>query len=726
MNDRQARLNALLLALGLCSSALASALETIDDGALADVSGQSGIDLYIRSNAIGNSATSVLLNIDDGSANEAGLLQSGLQLTSIGNQGAATTTPFVAHTTLDVATVGGLPAIALQTDWTRMRSSHALNVVDAAGTPASNGFGTMAMDSAGSFRLTGVNGLFNGGSSNAARQLHLTIGTPQVGQATPGSYGQVYYRQGGVGSPELVLDKIYLDLGLTPGTGGSFGFCDPAAAGGCGSFGTGRNGFYLNAPHLDFNTSWAVNYRGSPTGSFTTANGDSGGLAYWGWTGGFDNAELLVSAGGIWAPTPGYDPLQPASRSQGLNLAFHGDYDSNFVWLVGQAGGRSLLRFGNWTKLTGAPYALNVPNLTLDVINANQGPGGLCWGASAYGTAAGPCSTATFTRSSGKVVTGQFLNLPPTATNLALAVRQFSLQAYSSNVQVLDDMNGNGLFTDTVNVNGKNIAETETYPWGLIYTFGTLDGNVYLYPGNAAGTGNGMAADIMLMSQSFANGSNKLLGNTNFMIADTTTGMGIGLFQSNLLFAARKMYTNLLPTGIQMTTNDARLAIQGRFGGGSVPNLTQVNVISDWDINLEFSRLESLLYAASSNGYPYLGFETRMTLVNSSSSIASTDADGSYFALAEPSRPDVEFRVANLTGDLETKNGRLFLISAADNVNAPDQVRRLQIAQDIYIGSSVSGGGAPLIGEVKFSGASLGRIAIPSGQWYSSMTLKPQ
>lgn len=722
MDNRHLRLQALTLAVALGNTLSAVAMESIDDGALADVSGQSGIDLYVRSNAIGNSGTSVLVNIDDGTANEAGLLQSALQLTSIGNQGAATTTPFVAHTQIDVASVGGQPALALQSDWTRMRASHNLNVVDAAGTPASNGFGTMVMDTTGSFRLTGVNGLLNGGASNSARQLHLTIGSPQVGVATPGSYGQIYYRQGGAGSPELVLDKIYLDLGLTPGTGGSFGFCDPGAAGGCGSFGTGRNGFYLNAPHLDFNASWAVNYRGTPTGSFTTANNDSGGLAYWGWTGGFNNAELLVSAGGIWTPTPGYDPQQPSGRSQGLNVAFHGDYDSNFAWLVGQAGGRSLLRFGNWTKLTGATYALNAPNVTLDVINASQGPGGLCWGASAYGTASGPCSSTTFTRSSGKVVTGQFLNLPPSATSLALAVRQFSLQAYSSNVQVLDDMNNNGVFTDTVG----GIAETQTYPWGLIYTFGTLDGNVYLYPGNAAGTGNGMAADIMLMSQSFANGSNKLLGNTNFMISDSDTGMGIGLFQSNLLFAARKMYTNLLPGGLQMSTNDARLAIQGRFGGGSVPNLTQVNVISDWDINLEFSRLESLLYAASSNGYPYLGFETRMTLVNSSTSIASPDADGSYFALAEPSRPDVEFRVANLTGDLETKNGKLFLISAADTVNAPDQVRRLQIAQDIYIGSSVSGGGNPLIGEVKFSGASLGRIAIPSGQWYSSMTLKPQ
>lgn len=701
-------------------SPIALGMELVSDADLSDISGQQGIDITISSNAIGSASTNVAVNMDPSTTSSAALREVGMQLRPIGNSGASSGSPFKITTNVDAGTVSGVPRFSLNTDWTRMRvSTSNLDLLNASSTPSTYGLGALVIDTSGSLVYRG-RGLFNG-AVDSSRLLHLTIGTPQVGVSAPGSYGQIYYRQSAAAnSPELIFDKFYLDVGLTAGTGGGLGFCASGTA--CGTFGSTRDGLYLNAPHLDVTATWATNYRSNTSlGSYTTANNDVAGIAYWGWTGGYNNAELLVSGGGVWpGGSAAYDPKLPTGRTGGLNLAFHGDYDSNFSWLVGQAGGLALLKFGNWTKLSGATWALDVPNITLDMVNSGQGVGGLCWGASAYGTSAG-CTGTNYTRPNGQTVSGRYIELAPDATAMATIVRGLSLQAYSSNVQVLDDMNKDGDFSDTVL--GK--PETESYGWSLMYTMGAFDGNIYLYPGNAANNGNGLRADMIWMSQSFSNGSNKLLGNTNFMIGDTTAGTGIGLFQANLLYAAKKLGVELLPTGIQLQTADARFAVQGRFGGGTIPNLSAPNIISDVDMNLEFSKLNMLLYPATSNGYPYLGYSMAAKFGTASAGIASADPDGSYISLSEPSRSDVNFRVAKINGDVELQNGQIFLISGADAVNAPDQVKRLRFANDILVGTTVSGG-SPVTADIKFSGSNLGSIAIPSGRMYSSLTLKPQ
>lgn len=705
----------------LACASLAYGMESVSDADLSDISGQQGIDITISSNAIGGASTNVAINMDPSTASSATLRDVGLQLTPIGTNGASSGTPFKITSKLDAGTASGTPRFSLNTDWTRIRvSTNSLDLLNASSTASTYGLGSVVFDSSGSMVFRG-SGLFNGNATDSSRLLHLTIGTPQVGVASPGASGQLYYRQSSAaGAPELIFDKLYMDVGLTAGTGGGLGICTSGSA--CGTFGSNREGLYLNAPHLDVAATWATNYRANTSaGSYTTMNPDVAGIAYWGWTGGYNNAELLVSGGGVWpGSSAAYDPKLPSGRTGGLNLAFHGDYDNNFTWLVGQAGGLALLKFGNWTKLSGATWALDAPNITLDMINSGQGVGGLCWGASSYGTSAG-CTSTNYTRPNGQTVSGRYVELAPDATAMAAIVRGLSLQAYSSNVQVLDDMNKDGDFSDTVS--GK--PETESYGWSLMYTMGAFDGNIYLYPGNAANNGNGLRADMIWMSQSFSNGSNKLLGNTNFMIGDTAAGTGIGLFQANLLYAARKLGIELLPTGIQLQTADARFAVQGRFGGGTIPNLSAPNIISDIDLNLEFSKLNMLLYPATSNGYPYLGYSMAAKFGTASAGIASSDPDGSYFSLSEPSRSDVNFRVAKINGDVELKNGQIFLISGADTVNAPDQVKRLRFANDIYLGSSVSGGSA-VTADIKFSGSALGSIAIPSGRMYSSLTLKPQ
>lgn len=778
----------------------ALAIEQVSDDDLSEITAQDGVTLVINGQV--RDAGTLTINPDAGVAGVSATLQyTGASATepligAIGNNGVNTVTlgGKVAYTTTidaDIGAAGATPGVslAMQSTWNRMRLQVG-NMLAYAGDAGSGsptiGYGALALDGAGSSSFKQQAGGFLGSPINIANnQLHLTIGGKQF---DPGAtvlannpYGQFYYRQGAAGTgAELVLDKFYFDVGFTPGTGGMISACGKSTT--CnpltyGGFTAGRSGLYIGTPHLDFNMTYAINMRAQPlggaAGGFRTDQADSLGMAYFGWTGGFNNAELLLSSGGLWTPSAvagtRYNPDNPedatggytaATRSQGLNISFHADFDNLFTWVVGQAGARAVLGFGDWASLPNAApgkvWGLNAPNIAIDVVNAgSSAPGGLCWGGQAYGNqslcqgtigATGPTAKwANGALAPGVAVTatkpGTFMNLPPTATGIALAVRDLSLQAYSRNVTIYDDMNNNGLYTDTVG----GIAETKTYQWALIYTLGQIDANIFYYPGDTAGTSNGVTTDVVFMSQSFfpngSDGNNVLLGNTNLMIRDSAKTLGIGFVQSNLLFAAKKFNIALIagPTGpagtggIQLSSNDVRFEFQGLLAGGPSPVLTASNFekIFYLDLNLQMSKFVALLYPDASNGYPFLGYSARMTFgdttiapTNSSIGVPAA-ADGTYFSLGEPSNPKTDFRIANITGDVNVTSGRLFLISANDAVNAPDKVRRLQIAETIQIGTAVSGGAA-LSGQVKFGGQPLGAITIPSGQIYSSFILKPQ
>lgn len=794
----------------LMSSGAAWSLEAVDDNDLASVTGQTGLSVGFSSNSqIGGASSQVQWNPNGlGAASSAALEMNGVQFSAIGTDGATPASPnFLLTNTLDLGGNGaGSNAVSLGMSWTRMRQSipsiYLANGSSGSLVNSSSSFGSSVIDSSGSFLLTNQGGgiLAGGGVSGAAggtptftgvagRVLTLTLGVPQLGVVSPTDPGaQIYYRQGAVGSPELVMSKIYLETGFSSATGGVFGACGNTTS--CGTFASGQAGIYIGAPKLDFNFTYALDYRASPSATqpFTTAANDYTGLAYSGWKGSFDNAELLVAAGGMWPGQSSYSPDNPSGRNQGINFAFHGNYDSNFNWVVGQAGGTAVLEFGNWTTLSGANWALNSPNLTVSVVNPGQGPGGLCWGASVYGTNSGACQTSVTRVYDGLKMTPQFLDVAPglgaaNATSLGIAFRDLSLQAYSTNVTLLDDVDGNGDYTGTVNVNGKSVAETRTFGWGLMYTLGKVDGNIYLYPGNYAqgstsSSGNGVTLDVLMMSQSTASNSNKLLGNTNFMIADTTKGYGIGLMEANLLFAAHQLNFNLTNSGIELKTNDLRMEVNGRLGGGTVPNLTQQVNLSNLDVNLEGAvdfylagantktasqdtatnnqyttfisgtstpAIDTYTYNNPYTGkpYPYLAFSGTMTLGNSATfgkgcsdpTTMAFSCTDSYVSLGEPSQPGVDVRFADLQGTVKVINGRVFLISQGDPVMAPDQLPRLQIAADVQVGATA--GGNPLATNVmmgtlntsgNFSGnySALGSIVIPSGQMYSSIILKPQ
>lgn len=780
------------------ASSVGYAADSLPDSELADVTGQSGLAIQVNGDLAASSGN-VQWNPNAGSSASATEQFSGLTIGAIGSNGATSSGPgtFTISSQLngsngagfDVGSNGTTTGMGLdmRMTWGRTRIS-AQDVyayqgdATAATATHTNGFGSFALDTSGTFALVQQtsNGLLSYNPPNIANnQLYLTIGSPQIGvvQDPVGHpYGQFYYRQGAVGSPELILDRVWLQTGFAAGVGGVIGMCGPNAP--CGQMGstphpfvanasTGQNvsGLYLATPKLDFNFTYALNYRGNPgTNGFTTTQNDVLGLAYWGWTGDFQNAELVIGSGGGYSVETNnrYDPNVPTTRNQGLNLAFHGNYDpGNFNWVVGQAGGGTLLEFGGWTKFGDATWGLSAPNITLSVINSSQGVGGLCWGAGIYGNASSGCGGASLTWPYGYHPAGaEFLNMTPTATNIdsgtnltaipSLWIRNMSLQAWSTNVTVLDDKNGNGIF---------DAGESQTYNWGLIYTLGTADGNISLYPGNGSG-GDGLKADILFMSQSFNNKTtnttnNPLYGNTNFMIEDTSSKMAVGYYDANFLLAMKAANIVLGSDGIHINPAAMRLGFEGMFGGASLANAGTpggtVPVVKGFllDVNLEsnnpsfvFSpkntQMQDTDYSWQNNGsgpnygynnpnnnkpYPYLGYSGNITF-GTVSGFGTASPDGSYISMAEPSSPSTDIRIANLTGSISIQNGRVFLISGSDPYMAPDGVQRLQIAQDIYFGSTA--GGSALNANVNFSGANIGQISIPSGQMFTSLILKHQ
>lgn len=536
-------------------------------------------------------------------------------------------------------------------------------------------FGRTALDGPGSLALATSRGLLNSTATSSSNGydpnmlLRLTLG-PAVAATIPAQpsqyalytttagYGQFYYvPKTAAGSPQLVLDNLDFDAGFNSTTaaateGGLLGAC-AASSTTCGlagsaqtnTFAAGSAGLFLIAPRLDFNFTFNFNIQAAPGTNLQTSSAANNylssaqALTVWGWMGDFSGtggastaapcsasapctgAGLLLGGGGPWtnSTTASYNPDTPANRQNGINLAFHANIDkSNFAWYVGRPG--EVLSFGNWNTLPGVTWSLNAPNITLGVVNAGQGVGGLCWGSTSYVGTGGTCSSFNYQTIPGTTytllnqnletsgVSGKSPNNPSAGsganTAAAILVRDLSLQAYSTQVQVFDDIDQKGNFTGSATANnGVSTSKTFSEPWSLVYTLGQMDSNIYLYPVstyNGSGADNGLTADVILSTQSLkTNGTNPMLNNSNFMIGETCTAgsncnipggasapawcstsciLGVGLTQANLLFAANALQLNLNTSsatdgaGLQYMTNDLRMQTHGLFAGGLIQN----------------------------------------------------------------------------------------------------------------------------------------------------------
>ena len=666
----------------LAAAQPAASLTAMSDDALSDVSGQDGITITMGGQT---TADSVNWIPDAGTALESTLSLQGVTLSSVDMGGLNVgTTGLNVSAALDASSTG----LAVDLNWDRMRMA-VENVRH--GTDLVNSLGSYVLDSSGTFRLANNVGLFNTAGDTASLYIALND-------------ADMYYKQGTGNAPEMLLSNVDFLWDMPTGI-----------------VGIDQDGFLIEGD-VNFNMTFDLRYDFAPTTPFTNDANDSHGLRF-GWTGGITDAQLKFNAGGLWqassttgsAPNESYDQ---SAKTGGFHISSRWDYLPTFKWVVGETDGtRTSLEFGNWTKLPGPGYGWNFPYIAFDMINAGEGPGGLCWGADH----SGPASSCT-------PKGGQYIDIAPEDNAFAFAIRDGQLRAYSTTVNLLDP----GL--------------TDTFNWALIYTWGDMDGNAYIYPGGD-GSSTGLRMDIVGMNQTFdtedIDGDGNVLeqgsdwnNGTHFMIGDTDANLAIGFVDSSFLLAANDMYVTLQPgpeNGIEMKSDQVRLQMKGRFAGGNIPDFTERLEVTRVDLNLEMDDFRFSVFPrdeTGTGGTMHVGYSAYMNFYNSGiANFAQNTAqdqsdDGTYISLAEPSRPDSDMRFADIRGTLEITKGKIDILSETETpIGRPAE---LIISNNLLIGQTATGGSPLVVNRVELGNDNLGKMVIPGGQWYAGLTLSPQ
>lgn len=714
MCNKKNRLRVVLSGIWVFLISPAPAMEALSEQEMASINGRDGLTVTLE-NAEGIKADQLNWTLDQGATDgsgaplensirigKSGVVDDGLKLKPIDPGGAPATHNLKLNLNADAFTNSqGRPGIGIDARWNRIRTRIAsMSVSD-----DTRSFGETALDSTGRFSFRGDGGLFN--AENEFASLVLNIGNVDASDPDPSNWvinnpAQLYYRQGGASSTEARLDKLGFLLNMHQGTVGvdSDGLVVKSAPG----------------SRTDFNLTFDILANANSSSSFQSGAGDLA-MLFFGWRGGLENFEYRLKPGGAW--------LSDGTVTEGVTNSLGFDLADDFQVVIGEAGDdRSFLEFTDPQSLpsTLSPGRKDVEfgSLILDAVSPSQGVGGICYGG---GNAVEPlsgCSAESFSS-----LPAQHIEIPPSDKGLALIARDWGLHAYPSKVTFRDG-------TDSS-------LDREDQGWALIYTLGDLAGNFYLYPQ----TGGGITMDAAAAIQTIGTSRQQRWENgTHFMVGDTDKNMGIGLVGSDVLFATREMDINLALSagGLNFHSDQGtRFQLRGMLGGGSIPDMSTPVDITYVDMNLEFDEF-SFNVLPDILGEEYLvfgGFFSLANLDNGYSNEAGGDHshdDGSYFSLAEPdfNRLDVDFRLADITGDIEipyqgNDTGKINLISAS---NAADNVPRLRIENRMRIGATATtpGGmqGDPLQADVEFGGEDLGRVAVPSGRLFSSITLKPQ
>lgn len=653
----------------------ASALQPLDDPSLAAVAARDGLVLEFASDQV--TANRIDWIVDRNVTQVGGVTISpeatgqlhAVTITPISADGALAATPLSHVLTLDAGSDGVDPFLNL--DWQGTRTRVQLDRITHNADPTRS-LGTLVLDTEPRVRL-GNRGILDGSFSNAA----LTLDT--------GS-GQLFYRQGASGAPELTIDNLRLALAMSAGT-----------------VGLDAGELFIAAPTATVDLNLDFRYEGAPTEDFTRTATDLPVLG-WRWQGSMENFRTWLAGGGVWYGTAADGSEDIANRSEGVHSGLRGDFASDFAWYTSEPGSPMQAVFGDWRKLAGAPYALNFPNITLDVVNAGQQPGGLCWG----GTVNGPTCPGG----------GQYLNVAA-ENGLALLIRDGNLHAYSARVSLLDDINADGDYSDT---SALGTPETQNFPWSLIYTLGDLDANLFVYPGTTGANTTGMKMDGIVKIQSNSADWNS---GSHFMIGDTNINLGIGFLRSNLLFAFEDMFLTLEPEGLALRSGQARAAFNGRFGGGDITggDLGSEIALLNVDTDLEFDRFDVTFQPAPA-GQSFMGYSADLRFTDLTvAEFANSGPRGSYVSIAEPGRPDTRLTFGQITGNLSLANGRVDLIPETE---ALPRTAQLHIGNDILFGTTVAGGTPLLVNAVALGNDQVGSIAVPSGQWYGAFSLMRQ
>lgn len=788
----------------LLASQSAFALQAMDDNALSAIAGQDGLTLKMDG---AMSATAIQAAFDSGTANAATLSANTVSFAGVLADGTLAGAPapgleFTLDSDADEFAIG-----FSTTSRSRLRTD-SLTIPTSAGLTGRS-YGTWAFD------FSGQVNLINRGIFSMAPNTAYLFGEI--------SGGDLFYRQGADTNAWMGMHDFLLRWEIPDGI---LGLCDTSTNFGCNSqagivhrAGTPRGaGDPIQiAPTASSIINLALDFEyifgKKEGGEEFRITPNARGVMHFGWLGAVKDAEVKWMAGGSSVGASLVDPTYGtyfnayATTSEGMRFSSQWDYvstaeaaalgdpEKEFRWRLGEtadvAGAdKSRINFelGDWTiwgtRTAEKPASHYFPLIAFDVINASQGPGGLCWGHGLNLATAG-CNADP---------DAQFVNIRPgfisgvygasvanagDAASLALIVRDGQLQSYSRKVRLLErDAAGN----ETV---------TREFDWGLIYALANVDANIYLYPGGSGTAGeinNGVIADIMVVSQTFDEADPYHQGfnwdhGTHLMIADTAANMGIGFMSSSFLVAGNDTriwvrnqdvsYDSnadgainaqdnaYFSGGIDFFSPEARFNYRATFGGGLLPGHpsylapgqpqtvrgTLIDMNLEGLVNLRFSPSDPNEANNRDGARNFLGFSGALRLGTNATTSCGLGQDcglstntgyGTYISLAEPGRPDVDVRFANITGDLAFTEGQVDLVQS--NENGADRPR-MTISNTVHVGydaanrmnealtgtTGLTPGGQPVIIEnVMLGQARLGSIVIPSARIYSSITLEPQ
>ncbi len=496
--------------------------------------------------------------------------------------------------------------------------------------------------------------------------------------------GEWYYRQANNANTtgnEFLWDNLNVNIGFDGGT-----------------LGLTNAGLRVAAPRLDFNMTWDIGFRGNmaTASAFRSDTGYAPYLRY-GWTGGLTDVEMILSGGGVRSGGGG------GSRTEGVHFSFRGTPATDFAWLIGDPGGAPLLiSFTDWVTMPSATYGINAPDITIDALRlTEQGPGGFLYQGVNYDV---------------RPADGQ-------PGGLAVVIRDLKFLSYNTKV----------LLHDT-----SAAVVDKTFNWGLVYTVGDLDLNLFVYPGGKGTLNEGIRFDLTLGIQSPGTWNQ----NSHYMLVDTDPGknVGVGFVNTNFLITINNGYLSLLPTGMELETlTDFRWRLKSQFGGGYITDLSTPVRMVDIDMDLHASRINLLFQpppTGTASGSEYIGYQWDARLYQGTvgatpAGIASADT---YIAISEPSRPLTQVKFGKISGDIGVRGGKISI--KASNESA-DGYPRLSFEQNLQFGitaglSADDAFTAPaaaqpfIISDFSIGTNNIGAIAIPGGNWFARFELKEQ
>src|SRR5690606_37092840 len=291
-------------ALVVAMSALSApvlAMQAMDDAALSNVTGQDGITIGLETNNLNIGEINWVLDRDnyvDGSGvistNAAGTsLESGLRLQNISIRGVDSTgtvfSPARVTTVFDVGSNGSEAGVSLATTIERMRIQiEDIRLADS----DTRSFGSLVIDGDAVVDFQNFGGLFNSNGSDAYLRGKITD-------------GNIFYRQGGDGTPYLRLGNLGAEWAAVGAT-----------------IGITEDGLLTEADFLDVKLAFDMFYNMPATGetAFITNAPNERPIMHFAWEGALKDPKLVWMPGGAWyGENAGAADL--ANKSEGLHFS---------------------------------------------------------------------------------------------------------------------------------------------------------------------------------------------------------------------------------------------------------------------------------------------------------------------------------------------------------------------------------------------------------------------